>query len=146
MINVITKSGGNEFHGGIFGYYNNLSLAAAQKNTLTAPFTEAGNSQSTTITAKNTRSEGGLDLGGFIVKDRIWFFAAYDRVITGTGIQPTTGIAEGYNFPATYTENKYSLKLTLNLAQSTTLQGVYFSDHQSQVGTISATRRASTRT
>ena len=72
------------------------------------------------------------------MKDRIWFFAAYDRVITGTGIQPTTGIAEGYNFPATYTENKYSLKLTLNLAQSTTLQGVYFSDHQSQVGTISS--------
>ena len=24
VINVITKSGGNEFHGGIFGYYNNL--------------------------------------------------------------------------------------------------------------------------
>ncbi|HTR04254.1 MAG TPA: TonB-dependent receptor, partial [Thermoanaerobaculia bacterium] len=138
VINVITKSGGNEFHGGIFGYYNNLSLAADQKNTLTQPFTEVGNSQSTTITTKNTRSEGGLDLGGFMVKDRVWFFAAYDRVITGTEIRPTSGFAEGVDFPNTYTENKYSLKLTLNLAPSTTLQGVYFSDHQSQVGTIVA--------
>jgi hypothetical protein len=137
VINVITKSGGNEFHGGVFGYYNNLSLAAGQKNNVTAPFSETGNALSTTIKTKNTRSEGGLDLGGFMVKDRVWFFAAYDRVITGTEIQPTSGLAEGVNFPATYTENKYSLKLTLNLAQSTTLQGVYFSDRQSQVGTVS---------
>ena len=47
-----------------------------------------GNSQTTTIATKNTRSEGGLDLGGFMVKDRVWFFAAYDRVITGSGLQP----------------------------------------------------------
>jgi hypothetical protein len=137
VINVITKSGGNEFHGGIFGYYNDLGLAAGQSNTLTPNFSETGNAQATTITTKNTRSEGGLDLGGFAVKDRVWFFAAYDRVITGTEIQPTSGVTEGTDFPATYTENKYSLKLTLNLAQSTTLQGVYFSDRQSQVGTIS---------
>ncbi|HTY43060.1 MAG TPA: TonB-dependent receptor [Thermoanaerobaculia bacterium] len=136
VINVITKSGGNEFHGGIFGYYNNLSLAADQKNLVTPDFSETGNSLATTLTTKNTRSEGGLDLGGFMVKDRVWFFAAYDRVITGTEIQPTGGVTAGYDFPATYTENKYSLKLTLNLAPSTTLQGVYFSDRQSQVGTV----------
>src|SRR5262249_40037676 len=70
--------------------------------------------------------------------DRVWFFGAYDRVITGTGITPTTGPGRDTNFPATVTENKYSGKLTLNLAQSTTLQGVYFSDRQSQVGTIVA--------
>jgi Carboxypeptidase regulatory-like domain/TonB dependent receptor/TonB-dependent Receptor Plug Domain len=137
VINVITKSGGNDFHGGIFGYYNNLSLASSQQNTVTPDFSQTGNAQATTITEKNTRSEGGLDLGGFMVKDRVWFFAAYDRVITGTQIQPTSGATDGVNFPATYTENKYSGKLTLNLAQSTTLQGVYFSDKESQVGTIS---------
>jgi hypothetical protein len=136
VINVITKSGGNEFHGGIFGYYNSLDLAAGQKNVTTPNFSDNGNAQATTITTKNTRSEGGLDLGGFMLKDRVWFFAAYDRVITGTEIQPTSGVTEGANFPATYTENKYSLKLTLNLAQSTTLQGVYFSDREAQIGTI----------
>jgi outer membrane receptor protein involved in Fe transport len=136
VINVITKSGGNEFHGGIFGYYNSLNLAAEQKQVTTPDFSEVGNAQATTITNKNTRSEGGLDLGGFMVKDRVWFFGAYDRVITGTEIAPTTGAVAGENFPATQTENKYSVKLTLNLAQSTTLQGVYFSDRQSQVGNI----------
>ena len=97
-----------------------------RKTSSTAPYSETGNSQTTTITTKDTRSEGGLDLGGFMVKDRVWFFAAYDRVITGTWIEPTSGAATGVDFPATYTENKYSLKLTLNLAPNTTLQGVYF--------------------
>jgi hypothetical protein len=138
IVNVITKSGGNEFHGGIFGYYNDLGLASTQQNAITPDFTQTGNAQYTPLTVKNTRSEGGLDLGGFMVKDRVWFFAAYDRVITSTQIQPVSGVTEGTNFPANYTENKYSLKLTLNLAQSTTLQGVYFSDRQSQIGTISA--------
>ncbi|HTY41871.1 MAG TPA: TonB-dependent receptor [Thermoanaerobaculia bacterium] len=136
VINVITKSGGNEFHGGVFGYYNNLSMAADQVNLQTADFSRQGDTQSTTTTVKNTRSEGGLDLGGFMVKDRVWFFAAYDRVITGNSVVPTTGNVEGEVFPATLTENKYSLKLTLNLAQSTTLQGVYFSDRESQTGRI----------
>jgi hypothetical protein len=136
VVNVITKSGGNEFHGGIFGYYNSLDLAATQQNEVTAPFSETGNAQVVPITTKNTRSEGGLDLGGFMLKDRVWFFAAYDRVITGNALQPVSGVTEGVDFPATITENKYSLKMTLNLAQSTTLQGVYFSDRQSQVGNI----------
>ncbi len=136
IVNVITKSGGNEFHGGIFGYYNSLGLASDQKNTTTPDFSEVGNAQATTILNKNTRSEGGVDLGGYAWKDRVWFFAAYDRVITGTEIAPTSGSVAGENFPSTQTENKYSLKLTLNLAQSTTLQGVYFSDRQSLVGNI----------
>ena len=32
VINVITKSGGNEFHGGVFGYYNDTGMRADQKN------------------------------------------------------------------------------------------------------------------
>ncbi len=152
VVNVITKSGGNEFHGGIFGYYNSLGLASDQKNVITPDNSQLGNSQTTTIATKNTRSEGGLDLGGFMVKDRVWFFAAYDRVITDQVFNPTSGVTgptnlscataplqgEGCPFPDTITENKYSLKLTLNLAQSTTLQGVYFSDRQTTTGTISA--------
>ncbi len=136
VVNVITKSGGNAFHGGIFGYYNDLGLASDQVNDQTPDFSRQGDTQATTTTVKNTRSEGGFDLGGFVVKDRVWFFAAYDRVITGDALVPTTGNVAGESFPATFTENKYSLKLTLNLAQSTTLQGVYFSDRESQVGRI----------
>ncbi|HYX20290.1 MAG TPA: TonB-dependent receptor, partial [Thermoanaerobaculia bacterium] len=151
VVNVITKSGGNEFHGNVFGYYNSLDLAASQKNVITPDNSQIGNSQVATIATKDTRSEGGLDLGGFFVKDRVWFFGAYDRVLTTQVFNPTSGVTgpmaacatnpaagEGCPFPDAVTENKYSGKLTLNLAQSTTLQGVYFSDRQSTTGTISA--------
>ena len=100
IVNVITKSGGNEFHGGIFGYYNSLGLASDQKNVETPDFTpgrqRAGRPRSRN---KNTRSEGGLDLGGYAWKDRVWFFAAYDRVITGTAIAPTSGTGHGRELP-----------------------------------------------
>ncbi len=163
VINVITKSGGNEFHGGIFGYYNSLGLASDQKSTKSRrTIRSVGNSQTTTIATENTRSEGGVDLGGYAWKDRVWFFAAYDRVKTDQVFNPTSGITGplqpgypdadctfvgGCPFPDSIVENKYSLKLTLNIAQSTTLQGVYFSDRQSHDGhDLGATRRASTRT
>ncbi len=151
VVNVITKSGGNEFHGGIFGYYNNLDLAAGQKNVITPDNSQTGNSQVATIATQNSRQEGGLDLGGYAWKDRVWFFAAYDRVKTSQVFNPTSGVTgptadcatnplagEGCPFPDNIFENKYSLKLTLNVAQSTTLQGVYFSDAQSTTGTIAA--------
>ena len=137
IINVITKSGGNEFHGGIFGYYNSLGLASDQKFVEAPPFSRIGDAQSAFLTPKNTRSEGGADLGGFAWKDRVWFFVAYDRVLQTELIQPTLPSPRtGENFPETITQNKYSAKLTLNIAQSTTLQGVYFSDRQSQIQTI----------
>ena len=86
VVNVITKSGGNEFHGGAFGYYNDTGMRAdpvngEPRNYATPPYSEAGNAQNGNyILSKDVRQEWGLDLGGFAVKDKVWFFAAYDRV------------------------------------------------------------------
>ncbi|HWC64546.1 MAG TPA: TonB-dependent receptor, partial [Thermoanaerobaculia bacterium] len=71
IINVITKSGGNEFHGDAFGYYDSDSL---QANTKHVGETAQGAS------AGFTRADFGVDVGGFIVRDKLWFFGAYDRV------------------------------------------------------------------
>ena len=86
VINVITKSGGNEFHGGVFGYYNDTGMRADLENGKpenydTPEFSEKGDAQylNAPITEDN-RQEWGADLGGFVIKDKIWFFGAYDRV------------------------------------------------------------------
>jgi hypothetical protein len=75
-INVITKSGGNEFHGGVFGYYDGEQLASANKNV---------SEQKAALQSQPgapSRYDAGFDLGGYLVRDRLWFFGAYDRVAT----------------------------------------------------------------
>ena len=78
IINVITKSGGNEFHGDVFGYYDSDSFQSSPKPVVAT---------SGTVDAF-TREDYGIDLGGYILKDRLWFFAAYDRAVRTKG-QPT---------------------------------------------------------
>src|SRR5262249_19374204 len=68
VFNVITKSGGNEFHGDAFFFGNPQKFTRETKN---FPFTGS---------APNGFSEldGGFDLGGPIKKDKIWFFGAFN--------------------------------------------------------------------
>ena len=42
VINVITKSGGNEFHGGVFGYYNDTGMRADPEIVQTPDFSQQG--------------------------------------------------------------------------------------------------------
>jgi len=75
VINVITKSGGNEFHGDVFGYYDSPST----QSSLSSEAAE-GPVTASSVRKDFTRSDFGVDLGGYIVKDRLWFFAAYNRI------------------------------------------------------------------
>jgi len=74
VINVVTKSGGNQFHGGAFLYYDTQAWNAGQ---------DVGPQDSVIAdmrVADYERTDFGADLGGFLVKDRLWFFGAYNRV------------------------------------------------------------------
>src|SRR5262249_34584221 len=68
IFNVITKSGTNEFHGDVFGYGTTKGLVRDVKN---FPFTGS---------AANGFSDVDLggDIGGPIVKDKLWFFGAFN--------------------------------------------------------------------
>lgn len=68
VFNVITKSGGNQFHGDVFGYFTTKGLVREVKN-----FPGRG-------VANNGFSEidAGVDVGGPIKKDKLWFFAAFN--------------------------------------------------------------------
>jgi outer membrane receptor protein involved in Fe transport len=70
VFNVITKSGTNEFHGDAFAYFVAKSFVREVKSSA-IPFTGA---------AANGYSEvdAGFDIGGPIVKDKLWFFGAFN--------------------------------------------------------------------
>ena len=70
VFNVITKSGSNEFRGDVFGYFTAKSFVREVKSTA-FPLTGAAPSGFSEVDA-------GVDVGGPIVKDKLWFFAAFN--------------------------------------------------------------------
>jgi hypothetical protein len=126
IINVITKSGGNEFHGDAFGYYDNDSLQAKAKEVVGAAGTVAG----------FTRDDYGADLGGYFVKDRLWFFGAYDRVRNSLETFLPAGVAPGGSVESRSTRNLGSVKLTFRLSESHSLVASFFQDPRTDDGAI----------
>jgi hypothetical protein len=74
VVNVITKSGSNEFHGGLWFYATPFSLTP----TLVARSGEAIGHQTRT----KYGFDFGFDLGGPIVKDKIWFYVGFAPTFT----------------------------------------------------------------
>ena len=92
-VQVITKSGGNQFHGSAFVYHDNHFFRA--KNAF-YPTTVAGAPNPNK--PKNLRTIPGATVGGPIIKDRLFFFGSwegmYERVIgDGFFTVPDPGIA-----------------------------------------------------
>jgi hypothetical protein len=127
VINVITKSGGNEFHGDVFGYYTSDSLQANNKHPNENLY---GTNQG------YKRYDGGLDLGGFILKDRIWFFGAYDRVKGNVLNELTSPPNEGLVVQSPSVQNLLSAKLTFQITRSHSIVGSFFQDPATGTGAI----------
>ena len=65
VVNIITRSGSNDFHGDVFGYLRNRNFQAVN------PF-------STTPNPAYTRVQGGLAFGGPIKKDKTYYYFSYE--------------------------------------------------------------------
>jgi Carboxypeptidase regulatory-like domain/TonB dependent receptor/TonB-dependent Receptor Plug Domain len=127
IINVITKSGGNEYHGDAFGYYDNDSLQRTARQVVSSTGTTAG----------FTKKDYGADLGGYLLKDRLWFFGAYDRVNnTLNSALPAGGPQSGQIVASNSTRDLAAAKLTAHLTQSQTAIATFFQDPRDDTGAI----------
>jgi outer membrane receptor protein involved in Fe transport len=76
VINIITKSGSNEFHGSVFGYWTPGALVADER---VSP--RAG----TAIDREDNLANSfdlGAEIGGPIIKDRLWFHVGFNPSFT----------------------------------------------------------------
>ena len=78
VVNAITKSGTNEFHGGVFYYQRNNKWGArnplaVRQEVINGVFTPVG------FKPKDVRHQFGGTIGGPIVKDKAFFFFSYDQ-------------------------------------------------------------------
>ena len=89
VVNIISRSGANAFHGSVYDVINNSSL-----NSLTASQRADGTRKS--VVVENTF---GFSLGGPIRKDKLFFFGTYqaDRFRAGTDATVRVPTAAGFN-------------------------------------------------
>lgn len=84
LINVVTHSGTNEFHGSAFGFYTNNQFGGKRLIGTLDP--AQGDFSDYDI---------GVSLGGPIIHDKLWFFAAYNPTFNIKDVQvPSFNIAK----------------------------------------------------
>lgn len=72
IVNVVTKQGSNEFHGSVFGYFQPGAFVAAANR-----IQREGGSLSSEANL-DYRYDLGAELGGPIVKDKLWFHVGFN--------------------------------------------------------------------
>ncbi|NJL29085.1 MAG: TonB-dependent receptor [Thermoanaerobaculia bacterium] len=138
VVNVITKSGGNDFSGSLRVSLENESWGEK------TPLQEARN----TKTADVNNEAYEATLGGPFWRDKIWFFLAGRSEDTET--VGTTNSRTSLSFPRTSAEDRFEGKLTLALTPSHSLVGSYldidFARTGNFFGTILDLRSVTSRT
>lgn len=83
VINAVTRSGANEFHGSVFEFHRNSALDA--RNFFDPPSQPKPDF---------TRNQFGAVLGGPLRRDRTFFFASYEGLIERLGVTGVTAVPD----------------------------------------------------
>ncbi|MGH9712765.1 MAG: TonB-dependent receptor [Candidatus Acidiferrales bacterium] len=127
VVQIVTKSGGNQYHGAVAGYWQPNAFEAARLNPdsfgLANPFGSL---------IHNSTADVSGELGGPVpgLKDKLFFFGSFDPTLLGTTQRaaPLSGIsAFGDLTGRTYSYN-YAAKLTFKLNDRNTIEGSVFGD------------------
>ena len=79
QINVVTKSGANDFHGDAWEFLRNNELDARPFNSVTSSL------------PRNQRNQFGMTAGGWILKNKLFFFGGYEGLrLRSAGVTLTT--------------------------------------------------------
>jgi hypothetical protein len=88
-ISAFTKSGGNEFHGSVWGTWTPGSLLGPTPVIVTTGATFSNSTQ------LYNRWDVGATLGGYIIKDKLWFFAGFSPSQVKNQQSRTTNVVNG---------------------------------------------------
>lgn len=119
---VVTKSGGDEFHGSINYYLQNDSLVAKDKHNTSGGF---------------STYDAAVTLGGPIIKERLWFFGSYQKKYREDDVLDA---ASGNLLRTVDNDAKYAFfKTTWQITDNDRLTGTFFNDPTNISGSRSST-------
>ena len=144
VISVVTRSGGNEYHGELIGYFSGSSLMTKERDTLRLnPFdatkAEYVNYQDLYGKDKVHRYEVGFNLGGYIFKDKLWFSASFLPVFQDTTRHVEwlpEGIAPGGDYVQDNTWWNGAAKITAQLIEGLRFSGSFVSNFSKYRGDL----------
>lgn len=112
-VNVVTHSGSNEYHGQVFGFFTSDKFTKEPKRgSAEPPETEFSN------------YDAGINIGGPVKQDKLWFFAAYNPTFEKVDIE-----APGFGFQDDETiTHIFSGKLTWRAAEKLNVALTGFGD------------------
>jgi hypothetical protein len=136
IVNVVTKSGGNAFHGSLFGFDSGGGLQANDDTANDRP-------ETTTTVAKIDRQwDYGGTLGGYLAKDKLWFFGSYahmfrrDQTTVIRVLSAPGSPAVGSDIPADNNTDTFAAKVTYKMGASHTLVGSINGDPGTRDGNV----------
>ncbi len=143
IVQIVTKSGGDNFHGAIGAYLGPGKFYAGRYQFYQFGYKQLIPAQ----TLNNPQYDVSAELGGYIpgFREKLFFFGAFDPSLTQTiwlaNPLSTVTYAHGI-YPSSTTTLSWSGKLTYKLASSTTIEASSFGDpsrHNAIPNTFSTT-------
>ncbi|HKS73904.1 MAG TPA: TonB-dependent receptor [Terriglobales bacterium] len=129
VVNIITRSGSNDFHGDVFGYLRNRDFQAVN------PFSTVSN-------PAYTRVQAGAAFGGPIKKDKTYFYFSYETThrhetgFSSIGLTPNNfGLVNNVDISAAFGLPPGSIPFV----SGTPAQQAYFANLPNALGQIAAT-------
>ena len=119
VINAITKTGTNEFHGWAGTYYSNSSLNGESRPTYGESYP---NYYKTFEKDSESRWEPGFGLGGPILKDSLWFYVGYNPTLRSISRTPEGQTTE---FDQSNDTNYLTANLKTNLGSKVVLKASF---------------------
>ena len=123
VINAVTKSGSNQFHGSVFTDYENMDWNGSARPVVEYNLDDAGASLNTYDKDDETRWDPGFSLGGPILRDKWWFFASYqpgirtrERTVDWVNGDPTD------TYKSDFQVDYATLNTTVNISSSLLLK------------------------
>lgn len=119
---VVTKSGGDEFHGSINYYMQNDKLVEKNKHQPSNDF---------------KTYDAAITLGGPIIKEKLWFFGSYQKINRKTDV--ADAVTGQFMRSVERDADQFFGKLTYQMTQADRLQFTFFNDPTDISGSTTST-------
>src|ERR1700677_4525632 len=124
IVNVVTKSGTNQFHGDLFGYFQPQFFEAIRNNPNPLLVSKSD------YLVHQSSIDYGADVGGYILKDKLFWYGGFNPLVNGTYKEADPSFS---NYQLGVIDRKlttydYTGKIDYNLGTKHQLEGSVFGD------------------